>query len=75
VPDGAGTYDVVNLQAVPGAVLSGGPEGIVYVPSGSPRFDRPSLLVSEYSAGNVAAYEVDGNGDPVVASRRTFIGV
>ena len=74
VPDGAGTFDVVNLQAVPGAVLPGGPEGIVYVPSGSPRFDRPSLLVSEYSAGSVAAYAVDGNGDPIVASRRTFIG-
>jgi hypothetical protein len=74
VPDGGGTYDVVNLQAVPGAVLSGGPEGIVYVPSGSPRFAGPSLLVSEYGAGNVAAYDVDANGDPVVASRRTFIG-
>ena len=30
--------------------------------------------MSEYGAGNVAAYEVDANGDPVVASRRTFIG-
>jgi hypothetical protein len=74
VPDGLGTYDVANLRAVPGAVLSGGPEGIVYVPAGSPQFGPPSLLVSEYSAGNVAAYRVDGNGDPVIASRRTFIG-
>jgi hypothetical protein len=73
VPDGAGTYDVANLRAVPGAVLPGGPEGIVYVPSGSPRFSAPSLLVSEYQAGNVAAYEVDANGDPVIASRRTLI--
>ena len=74
VPDGSGTYDVVNLRAVPGAVLSGGPEGIVYVPAGSPQFGGPSVLVSEYSAGNVATYTVDGNGDPVIASRRTFIG-
>jgi hypothetical protein len=74
VPDGAGTYDVANLRAVSGAVLPGGPEGIVYVPSGSPRFDAPSLLVSEYSAGNVAAYRVDANGDPIISSRRTFIG-
>jgi hypothetical protein len=74
VPDGNGTYDVVNLRAVPGAVLSGGPEGIVYVPAGSPQFGGPSVLVSEYGAGNVAAYGVDANGDPVIASRRTFIG-
>jgi hypothetical protein len=74
VPDGGGTYDVVNLRAVPGAVLSGGPEGIVYVPAGSPQFGSPSLLVSEYSAGNVAAYRVDADGDPIAASRRTFIG-
>jgi hypothetical protein len=73
VPDGTGTYDVVNLRAVTGAVLPGGPEGIVYVPSGSPQFGKPSLLVSEYQAGNVAAYEVDVNGDPVIASRRTLI--
>jgi hypothetical protein len=73
VPDGTGTYDVANLRAVPGAVLPGGPEGIVYVPSGSTRFSAPSVLVSEYQAGNVAAYEVDANGDPVIASRRTFI--
>jgi hypothetical protein len=74
VPDGAGTYDVANLQAVPGAVLPGGPEGIVYVPTGSPQFDEPSLLVSEYGAGSVAAYRVDANGDPIIASRRTVIG-
>jgi hypothetical protein len=72
-PDGAGTYDVVNLRALPGVVLQGGPEGIAYVPSGSPQFGRPSVLVSEYSAGNVATYEVDANGDPVVASRRLVV--
>jgi hypothetical protein len=74
VPDGTGTYDVANLRAMPGVVLPGGPEGIVYVPAGSPRFGSPSVLVSEYSAGNVAAYQVDENGDPVISSRRVFMG-
>jgi hypothetical protein len=31
------------------------------------------MLVSEYGAGQVAAYEVDANGDPIISTRRTFI--
>ncbi|HWM08536.1 MAG TPA: hypothetical protein VNO82_04305, partial [Solirubrobacteraceae bacterium] len=73
VPDGAGTYDVANLRSMPGLVLEGGPEGIAYVPFGSPRFGGPSLLVSEYRAGNVATYEVGGNGDPVLSTRRVVV--
>jgi hypothetical protein len=73
VPDGSGTYDLANVVEVPGSTISGGPEGIVYVPSGSPLFGAPSLLVSEYSAGAVGAYEVDGDGNPLIGTRRTFI--
>jgi hypothetical protein len=72
-PDGSGTYDVANLHAVPGVVLPGGPEGVAYVPSGSPLFGKPSLLVSEYGADSVATYEVNANGDPVIASRRLVV--
>lgn len=71
-PDGSGTYDIVNVQAIPGAVLSG-PEGFIYVNAGSPQFSGAGLLVSEYGAGRVSAFEVDGNGDPRVATRRDFI--
>jgi hypothetical protein len=69
--DGSGTYDIgaATLNASPG----GGPEGIAYVPSGSPRFTTTSVLISEYSTGKVAAYEVDLNGNPVVSSRKDFI--
>lgn len=70
--DGAGTYDIVNVRAIPGAVLSG-PEGFIYVNAGSPRFSAASLLVSEYGAGRVSAFEVDADGDPLVATRRDFI--
>ena len=43
------------------------------MPSGSPQFSGPSLLVSEYGVDEVAAYQVDANGDPMVATRREFI--
>jgi hypothetical protein len=70
-PDGSGTFDI--LSATLETTIAGGPEGIAYVPLGSALFPNPSVLVSEYSAGNVAVYEVDANGDPIVATRVTFI--
>ena len=72
-PDGNGTFDVTSVTAVPNSTLPGGPEGFVYVAPGSPQFGGPSLLVSEYGADNVAAYDVDANGDPVISTRRVFI--
>jgi hypothetical protein len=73
VPDGAGTYDLANVREVADSRIAGGPEGFVYVPSGSPQFSGPSLLVSEYGVDEVAAYRVDANGDPVIATRRAMI--
>lgn len=68
---GDGTYDV--LSATPGPTLPGGPEGIAYVPPGSPLFLNPSVLISEFSDGNVAVYDVDADGNPLLASRRDFV--
>ena len=73
LPDGTGTYNVVGVTEVPASRLSGGPEGFIFVPPNSPLFGIPSMLVSEFSAGTVASYELDPNGDPIVATRRTFI--
>jgi hypothetical protein len=70
-PDGSGTYNLNGVTQI--ATLSGGPEGFVYVPLGSALFANPSMIVSEYSAGSVATYEVDGNGNPIIASRRLFM--
>ena len=53
--------------------LSGGLEGAVFVPAGSALFPRPSVLVAEYLAGRVSAYDVDANGDPLAATRRDFV--
>jgi hypothetical protein len=72
-PDGAGTYNLTGLHEVTGSRLGGGAVGFVYVNAGSSQFTRPSLLVSEYQAGEVAAYAVNGNGDPIISTRRTFV--
>jgi hypothetical protein len=71
-----GAGGVISISAatqVPGSTLPGGPEGWGYVPLGSPNFSVPSMIVSEYSAGSVAVYDMDGSGNPVIASRRLFI--
>jgi len=71
VADGSGTYDVTSI--VQTATLPGGPEGFIWVPIGSPLFGTQSMLVSEFSAGFVAAYEIDGDGNPIVATRQDFV--
>ena len=73
VADGAGTYDLANVREIVDSRLEGGPEGFVYVPPGSPQFSGPSLLVSEYGVDEVAAYQVDANGDPRIATRRAVV--
>lgn len=79
-PDGSGTYDIdgvtqedldpdtAGTQNVPG-----GPEGFVYISSGNDGFLTNSVLIAEYAAGAIGAYEVDSNGNPLVATRRDFI--
>jgi hypothetical protein len=78
--DGNGTFDIVGLQQMDlnpaaGGIqnVPGGPEGFVYIASANAGFGVNSMLVSEYAAGQVGAYEVDANGDPLVATRRTFL--
>lgn len=70
-PDGLGTFDITSVTYE--GSLVGGPEGFVYVPTGSPLFGTPSMLVSEYAAGTVGAYEVDGDGNPILGTRSDFI--
>lgn len=79
-PDGTGTYNIdsitqvdLDLSAIGINSLPGGPEGFVYIAAGNAGFTVDSLLVSDYSAGRVSAYELDSNGDPLVATRRDFV--
>ncbi|MBX3382262.1 MAG: hypothetical protein KF864_02015 [Phycisphaeraceae bacterium] len=68
-----GIISIHGATQVVGSTLPGGPEGFAYVPLGSAQFANPSMIVSEYSAGSVAVYEMDSNGNPIIASRRLFM--
>jgi hypothetical protein len=70
-PDGTGTFDFTPIGTPVG--ISGGPEGIVYVKAGNPGFANDSVLISEYGSNRVSAYDIDGNGDPIVGTRRDFV--
>lgn len=70
-PDGSGTFNLT--EAVAPITIGGGPEGILYVPLGSALFANPSVLISEYGAGTIAAYELGANGLPIPGTRRVFI--
>lgn len=63
-------YDVTAAEKK--VTLPNGPGGFAYVPAGSPGFPTNRLILSEWSADSVATYEVDGQGDPVVTSRKAF---
>lgn len=70
-PDGSGTYDISTTST--GVNTGSGPEGIIYVRSGNPDFAVNSILVSEYGAGRISAYQADASGNPIVATRQDFI--
>lgn len=70
-PDGTGLFDITMVTQT--ASIPGGPEGFAYVPTGSPLFTSPTMILSEYASGNVVVYDMNSNGDPVEASRRVFM--
>lgn len=72
-PDGNGTFDLVADNPPVDLFIGGGPEGAVFIEGGNPGFAVDSVLVCEWSVGRVVAYEVDGNGDPILATLRPFI--
>lgn len=79
-PDGNGTFDLsglaqVDIDTTQAGIqnLPGGPEGFVYIPAGNAGFSVNSMLVSDYAAGSVSAYEVDNQGNPVLGTRRNFL--
>jgi hypothetical protein len=73
VPDGTGTYDVMNLtlRATVGGFV--GLEGIAHVAATYPAFSTPSALVCEWGSSGVSAYELDTNGDIDPSLQRTFL--
>jgi hypothetical protein len=71
-PAGDGTF-LIDPPTAPHIAIGGGPEGIVYIAGGNPGFPVDSVLVSEYGTGRVVTYEIDANGDPIIATRRVFM--
>lgn len=71
-PDGAGTY-TITIPFSEGLYIGGSPEGMLYVPLGSKLFEQPTVLITEFANGVVAAYNVDANGDPIPSTRSVFL--
>jgi len=71
-PDGSGTFNLAPA-VLAGASLATGPESAVYIAAGNPGFTVDAVLVPEYNAGRVSAYDIDAGGNPIIASRRDFI--
>ena len=80
-PDGLGTFDIVNVlqidldTSVAGMTnLGGGPEGFVFIEGTNAGFGGiNSMLISEYSANTVGAFELDADGNPLAGTRRDFL--
>jgi len=70
-PDANGTFDIVGEALT--ATLTGGPDGIAYVPHAAPLFTGADVLVAEYNGGNLVTYAVDVQGDPIVATRQVVV--
>jgi hypothetical protein len=71
VPDGAGTYNLSNIG--PTIHLPFSPEAAVYVAAGAPGFPTNTVLIDDWgSPRSIISYQVDGNGDPILATAQTF---
>src|SRR5262245_40161938 len=71
VPDGNGTFEVIT--AFQRATLADTPEGIVFVPPGSPVFPANSVLINNWSSGKIVTAPLDANGDPIVANTQDVV--
>ena len=71
VPDGSGTFDITAASLR--ANIVGGPEGIAFVPPGSPVFPSNSVLIALYGLGKVVTAPLDANGDPILANAQDVL--
>ncbi len=70
-PDGLGTFTPTTTGTP--IILTGGIEGIVYVPANAPLLGG-QLLTAEWGPGIISAYQIDANGDPIASTRQVVIG-
>lgn len=69
-PDGNGTFDVLGETIT--QTLTGGPDGFAYVPRTAPFFTGADVMVAEFNTSTLATYQIDAQGDPIVATRQVF---
>ncbi|MCC3568788.1 MAG: DUF4114 domain-containing protein [Microcoleus sp. PH2017_31_RDM_U_A] len=70
--DGTPRYTInpPELETTAGA----GPGAFVYMPVTAPNFDSgEGLLMAEWNAGGIYAYDLDSDGNPIPATRTPFI--
>ena len=70
-PDGNGTFALGVSTS--NALIGGGIEGLVYAPANTPLLGG-QLLVCEWSAGLIVAYQCDAIGNPILGTRQVVIG-
>ena len=70
--DGLGTYGITNVTFE--TQIDGQPEGFIFVPPGSLLFSNyNSILVCNYSAGEIDAFNLTTNGAPQPGTKSVFI--
>ena len=72
-PDGSGTYNISSVGSPLSLPVGSGPEGVIFVPAGNPQFSVTSVLITEFDTGDIASYEINANGDPILATRKVFM--
>ena len=54
--------------------VGAGPGAFVYMNTSAPNFETgPGLLMADWNLGQVNAYELDGDGNPISATKKLFI--
>jgi uncharacterized protein (TIGR03382 family) len=73
--DGTGnnTVNIATPSQTATFAAGTGPEGFAYVHGGNPDFSADSVIVAEQSAGDVATYQIDANGDPITSTRQVLV--
>jgi hypothetical protein len=71
--DGTGTFDLSNVMLLSTIADATQAEGFIYVPSNSPGFTSPAILLNEYRNGRVSALNIDANGVPDPTTRQDFV--
>ncbi len=72
-PDGRdlGTYTIAPPTV--SVALPNGIDSMDYVARGNAGFGEDGALIAEFGSGSVAAYGLDGIGNPIASTRRDFI--